>query len=87
MRAVIAKAKAAAGRGTGGKVDALVGTTRDRFYAAMDDDFDTPTAIYRLRQMTEALASIEDMSAEEGRAVLVLFREAGQVLGLFQELG
>ena len=86
MRAVIAKAKAAAGRGTGGKIDTLVGTTRDRFYAAMDDDFDTPTAIYRLRQMTEALASVDDMSSEEGRAIVEMFRETGQVLGLFRGL-
>ena len=86
MAKVIRNAKTAAGRGTGGKVLALIQETREKFYEAMDDDFDTPGAIYRLWQMTEALGALDDLSAEEGAAVLALFHETGRVLGLFREL-
>jgi len=84
MLAQIGRARTADGRGTGGKVDALVARTRDAFRKAMDDDFGTDDAVYRLIQMTTALAEIGDLSPPEGREVVDAYRECGQVLGLFQ---
>lgn len=87
MRAAIAAARDADGPGTGGKVDALVRRTREGFLRAMDDDLNTTDAVYRLQQLTEAVAEIERMSQEEGRAVEDLYGElGGQVLGLFPDL-
>ena len=40
----------------------------------MDDDFNTPDAVYRLQQMTEALKDLPDLSAEEGRRVYAKIR-------------
>ena len=65
-------------------MDALVARTRDAFRKAMDDDFGTDDAVYRLIQMTTALAEIGDLSPPEGREVVDAYRECGQVLGLFQ---
>src|SRR3989449_974901 len=87
MRAVIDAAKTASGAESGGKVDALVARTRDGFRAAMDDDLNTRDAIFRLQQLTEAIVEIPTMSASEGRAVVGAFRESGQILGLFPDLG
>src|SRR2546426_7786 len=56
MRAAIESARTAAGPGTAGKVAALVERTRDGFFRAMDDDLNTRDAIYRLQQLTEAVA-------------------------------
>lgn len=86
MRRVLTAAKAADGNGSGGKVEELVRQTKTAFLRAMDDDFNTPDAIYRLQQATEALDELGDLSSAEGRAVLDLFRESGQILGLFESL-
>ena len=86
MRAAIGKASAADGPGTGGKVDALVWRTREAFRKAMDDDLDTADALFRLRQMTEALVEIRGMSKEEGGSIVNVYRECGQILGLFAGL-
>jgi len=86
MRAAIGKASAADGPGTGGKVDALVRRTREAFRKAMDDDLDTADALFRLRQMTEALVEIRGMSKEEGGSIVNVYRECGQILGLFAGL-
>lgn len=86
MRAAIDVARKASGPGTGGRVDALVKRTREAFGKAMDDDLDTPDAVYRMRQFTEALAEVDGMSASEGRAVVDVYRDLGQVLGIFQDL-
>jgi len=86
MRAAIGKASAADGPGTGGKVDALVWRTREAFRKAMDDDLDTADALFRLRQMTEALGEIRGMSKEEGGSIVNVYRECGQILGLFAGL-
>ncbi len=86
MHAAIEAAQAAAGAGTGGNVDALVARTRQGFLKAMDDDLNTRDAIYRLQQLTEAAGEVPTMSASEGRAVVGLYRECGQILGLFPDL-
>src|SRR5437899_12875775 len=86
MRAAIESARTAAGPGTAGKVAALVERTRDGFFRAMDDDLNTRDAIYRLQQLTEAVAEVRGMSAAEGRAVVEVYREGGQILGLFLTL-
>src|SRR6266702_5423709 len=86
MRAAIEAAKTADGPGTGGAVAALVTRTRDAFMKAMDDDLNTKDAVYRLQQMTEAVGEIGPMSAAEGRTLLVAYREAGRILGLFADL-
>ncbi|MCI4371112.1 MAG: cysteine--tRNA ligase [Thermoplasmata archaeon] len=86
MRAAIERARAANGPGTDGRVDALVAQTRASFLKAMDDDLDTPDALYRLHQFTEGLREIRSLSAAEGRAVLGIYRECGQILGLFPDL-
>ena len=85
MRAAMSAASVARGPGTGGKVTALLETTKAGFLAAMDDDFNTPDAVYRLLQMTEALQALPEMSAEEGRRVVALYSELGGILGLFAE--
>lgn len=87
MRAAIGTAKAADGPGTGSKADALVQRTRQAFRKAMDDDLDTADAVYRLQQFTEGVPALRGMSADEGRAILAVYRElGGQILGLFREL-
>ncbi len=86
MRNALVKAKSAHGRGTGGKVDVLVEETRKAFFEAMDDDVNTPDAVYRVQQMTEALLEQTVLSADEGRVVVDAFREFGSILGLFRGL-
>ena len=86
MRAAIGKGKAARGNDTGGRVAALVSRTRKGFLAAMDDDLNTLDAVFRLQQFTEAVAELRDMSAAEGRSIVDLYREIGQVLGLSRGL-
>ncbi|HEY7587213.1 MAG TPA: cysteine--tRNA ligase [Thermoplasmata archaeon] len=82
MREVIGKSRAAHGRGTGGKIDALLKETRERFLQAMDDDIDTHTATYRLQQMTEAILDQEDLSALEGQKIANVYMELGGILGV-----
>lgn len=86
MRTAIATAKGAKGPGTGGKADALVTQTRRSFREAMDDDLDTSKAVFRLQQMTEAVGELASLSADEGREIVNVYRECGQVLGLFADL-
>jgi len=86
MRSAIAAARTAKGPGTGGKADALVQRTREAFRKAMDDDLNTTEAVFRLRQMTEAIGELRAMSADEGRSIANVYRECGQVLGLFADL-
>ncbi len=87
MRAAIEAARTANGLGTGGKVEALVEHTRDAFLEAMDDDLNTKDAVYRLEQLTEAVAEIRGLSASEGGTVVGMYRDAGRILGLFSDLG
>ena len=85
MRAAMVAASVASGPGTGGTVTTLLEATKAGFLAAMDDDFNTPDAVYRLQQMTEALKDLPGMSAEEGRRVVALYSELGGILGLFSD--
>jgi cysteinyl-tRNA synthetase len=87
MRAVLATARSADGPGTGGKIEAFVAETRSAFRKAMDDDLDTKDAVASLMLATETLRGIRGFSADEGRQVANLYRECGQVLGLFQDTG
>jgi len=86
MRDAIRAAQAASGRGTGGQVDAIVRQARDDFRQAMDDDLNTPAAIASLLRLTKALAGLSDLSSDEGRAIVNVYRETGQILGLFAGL-
>jgi len=86
MRSAMQIAKTATGPGSGGKVDALVAQTRAGFFKAMDDDLNTPDALYRLQQFTEGVGEIRGLSSTEGRAIVGLYRECGKVLGLFSDL-
>ena len=86
FRAAISALKVADGPGTGGKADALTRRTREAFSQAMDDDLNTEDAVYRVRQMTEALNGLSGVSADEGRTILGFYRDVGQVLGLFRDL-
>ena len=86
MRAAIASAKAAGGAGTDGTVAALLARTQSAFRDAMDDDLNTQDAVRSLQRMTEGLAAFGGVSAEEGRAIVNVYRECGRVLGLFADL-
>ena len=86
MKAAIRAAARADGPGTAGKVVPLLRTTREHFLAAMDDDVNTPDAIYRLLQMTEALGGLAGVSRDEGRQIVALYRELGGILGLFSDV-
>ncbi|MGI0148965.1 MAG: DALR domain-containing protein, partial [Thermoplasmata archaeon] len=86
MRAAITTVRESSGAGTGGKAEALVTRTRESFRKAMDDDLNTTEAVFRLRQMTEAIGELGSLSADEGRAIANVYRECGQVLGLFADL-
>jgi cysteinyl-tRNA synthetase len=86
LRQAIAAAQNAEGPGTGGKVAALGTRTRSAFLEAMDDDLDTAAAIGRLLEMTDALGDVRGLSAEEGRAIVNVYRDCGWILGLFADL-
>lgn len=83
MKAALGRARSARGRSSGGKVAAVVESTRERFFKAMDNDFDTANAIEVLRQFTAAVQEIDEMSAEEGKAIAASYEDIGRVLGLF----
>ncbi len=86
MRSAIAAAQEASGPGTGGKVGIALEATKAAFLAAMDDDFNTPDAVYRLQQLTEALRGLQGISQEEGRRIVSLYSELGGILGLFSDV-
>ncbi len=83
MRGAIEDARTARGPGTGGKVDAALDATKAGFLEAMDDDFNTPDAVYRLQQLTEALRELPGLSVDEGGRIVALYSELGGILGLF----
>jgi cysteinyl-tRNA synthetase len=59
---------------------------RTNFFAAMDDDFNAPQAIAILfdlsRDVNQVLAGAASIDAEEGKKIIALYRECGEVLGL-----
>jgi cysteinyl-tRNA synthetase len=79
----IEKARGADGPPSGGKAEAVVKSTRTRFFRAMDDDFDTADAVHVLMQFVEAVHELDSLSKEEGAQVTALFDDIGKVLGLF----
>ena len=81
-----ATARDAHGSGTGGTVSGLVSRTEAAFRKAMDDDLDTEGAVDALRQMTEAVGALDGRSANEGHAIVNVYRDGGRVLGLFADL-
>jgi hypothetical protein len=52
----------------------------------MDDDMNTEGAVDAVQRLTTAVGRLDGMSADEGRSVLELYRDCGQVLGLFSDL-
>ncbi|MBF0308465.1 MAG: cysteine--tRNA ligase [Magnetococcales bacterium] len=57
---------------------------RERFVAAMDDDFNTPKALAVLFELGKALNSLDGASRRTGEEGLALMRELGLRLGLLQ---
>jgi cysteinyl-tRNA synthetase len=82
IHAVIAKARSASGHGTG-KIGGAVERVRERFFGAMDDDFNTHEAVFALIEFTEALRDLDSMSRDEGRVVLQVYGDASRILGVF----
>ena len=79
----IEKAKNVTGAASGGKAEAVVKSTRTRFFKAMDDDFDTADAVHVMMQFVEAVHEMDSISKEEGAQITALFDDIGKVLGLF----
>jgi cysteinyl-tRNA synthetase len=79
----IEKAKRAEGTPSGGKADAVVRSTKARFFKAMDDDFDTADAVHVMLQFVEAVHEMDSLSKEEGAQIAAVFDDIGKVLGLF----
>jgi len=84
IHSVIGLAKSGGGPATAGKVEAAVRRVREGFFAAMEDDFDTPSAAYALIEFTEAIVGLGRMSREEGGEVLRFYAEASRILGVFE---
>ena len=84
VRTAIAAARSARGR-RGANLSAATARARQKFLAAMDDDFNTGDAVYALIELTEAVIEAGPMSLAEGREVLRLFSDASQILGVFED--
>ena len=84
IHAAIGLARTANDKETRGKVAAALHRAREGFFGAMDDDFNTPEAVYALIEFTEALGELPAMSREEGIEVLKLYSDASRVLGVFE---
>lgn len=83
IHAAIAKAKAAGG-GDGEKLLPVIERARERFFAAMDDDFNTREAVYALLELTEAVGEVDAMSESDGRRLSEFYRDASRILGVFE---
>ena len=81
VRAAIRKAEGANAKEKGGLAPAT-SRVRAKFFAAMDDDFNTRDAVYALIEFTEAVGEVRSMVREEGREVLALYSDASQILGV-----
>ncbi|OGS51117.1 MAG: cysteine--tRNA ligase [Euryarchaeota archaeon RBG_16_68_12] len=85
IHAAISRARAAKGEGGGGDLVPIVSRAREKFFAALDDDFNTREAVYALLELTEAVGETAAVSEGDGRELLAFYREASRVLGVFEE--
>ncbi|HEY5539306.1 MAG TPA: DALR domain-containing protein, partial [Thermoplasmata archaeon] len=63
----------------------IVDRAREKFFAAMDDDFSTGDAVFAVLELTEAVAEVDRLSKEEGHRLLSFYGDASRVLGVFEE--
>ena len=83
IRAAVAHAaRVATAKSANPAVGKLVDRTRQKFLAAMDDDFDTNTAFYALLQFAEALLEVKRMSPEDRDRILAAMKDFGAILGV-----
>ena len=59
-------------------------TFRDRFRAAMDDDFNTPVALSVLFELAREVNRVREQDADQAARLAGLLRELGGVVGLLQ---
>jgi len=83
IHAAIAKAKTPASGGEA--LGPIVDRAREKFFAAMDDDFSTGDAVFAVLELTEAVAEVDRLSKEEGHRLLSFYGDASRVLGVFEE--
>jgi len=76
------RAERASGPSSAGAVEDLVAGARERFLAAMDDDFDTPRAVRSVVEFARGVRKVRAMDPEEGRAVVGFLRDVSRVLGV-----
>jgi len=79
----IAKARAASV--DGGTLAPIIGRAREKFFTAMDDDFDTANAVYALLELTEAVGEVDRVSKDDARQLLSLFEGVSRILGVLDE--
>jgi cysteinyl-tRNA synthetase len=58
---------------------------RERFFAAMDDDFNTPLALSALFDLARDITRLRDSNPEAARQQAGLLKQLGGVLGLLQD--
>ncbi len=85
IHAAIGTARAATDPGDGGKLVPVVDRARERFLAAMDDDFNTREAVYAVLELTEAVGELKSLSRDEARHLLAFYRDVSHILGVFDE--
>jgi len=83
IHAAIAKAKTPASGGEA--LGPIVDRAREKFFAAMDDDFSTGDAVFAVLELTEAVAEVDRLSKEEGHRLLSFYGDASRGLGVFEE--
>jgi len=76
------RARLSAGPSSGGAVASLLERVRTKFFAAMDDDFDTPEAFRAVRDLTDGVREFRSMDAVEGREVLGFLRDVARIFGV-----
>jgi cysteinyl-tRNA synthetase len=68
-----------------GDADAVGEQYRDRFLAAMDDDFNTPEALSVLFELAREINRLRDSNVASAANHAALMRELGGVIGLLQQ--
>ncbi len=84
--AAIHRAKHAQGPASAGAVAAIVDRARERFSAAMDDDFNTADAIFAVKEFTTAVLELRAMDTAEGGSIVGFYRDVSRVLGVPAQL-